>query len=128
MAQTKARVLVVEDDPSLRRVIEIVLEGGGYLVDQAQHGAAALERMAEQRPDIVIADLKMPLMDGFELLGRVRSEPALQAIPVLLLTGNPEAARGADGADGILVKPFEPADLIAMIEKLTEQDAATATV
>ena len=122
------RVLVVEDDPTLRRVIELVLEAQGYIVDQAHHGAAALETMAASRPDIVLADLKMPLMDGFALLERMRAEPSLQMIPLVLLTGNLDAARGAVGADGVLVKPFEPAELIAMIAKLTQQDAATATV
>ena len=122
------RVLVVEDDPTLRRVIELVLEAQGYIVDQAHHGAAALETIAASRPDIVLADLKMPLMDGFALLERMRAEPSLQMIPVLLLTGNLDAARGAVGVDGILLKPFEPAELIAMIAKLTQQDAATATV
>ena len=118
------RVLVVEDDPTLRRVIELVLDARGYVVDQARHGGAALERMAELAPDVVVADLRMPLMDGHELLERVRAEPLLKNIPVILLTGNLEAARATVGADAVITKPFEPADLIATIEKLTEKDAA----
>ncbi|SRR6266536_1746528 len=122
------RILVVDDDPSLRRVIELVLDARGYVVDQARHGRAALERMAELPPDAVVADLRMPLMDGHELLERMRAQPALEAIPVILLTGNLEAARGALGADAVLIKPFEPADLCAAIERLTEKDAATSSV
>src|SRR3954469_24423044 len=113
------RVLVVEDDPTLRRVIELVLDARGYVVDQARNGKAALERMAELPPDVVVADLRMPLMDGYELLARMRAQPALGAIPVILLTGNLEAARAARGADAALTKPFEPAKLIATITKLT---------
>ena len=122
------RVLVVEDDPTLRRVIELMLDARGYVVDQARNGKAALDWMAELPPDVVVADLRMPLMDGHELLERMRAQPALEAIPVILLTGNLEAAGAALGADAVLTKPFEPADLIAMIEKLTEKDAATSDV
>ena len=122
------RVLVVEDDPTLRRVIELVLDARGYAVDQARHGGAALDRMAELPPDVVVADLRMPLMDGHELLQRMRAEPRLEAIPVILLTGNVEAASEAVGADVIITKPFEPADLCAAIERLTERDAAASAV
>src|SRR5258705_11044866 len=103
------RILVVEDDPTLRRVIELVLDARGYAVDQACHGKAALDRMAELPPDVVVADLRMPLMDGYELLERMRAQPALEAIPVILLTGNLEAAQSALGADPVLTQPSEPA-------------------
>jgi CheY-like chemotaxis protein len=121
-------VLVVEDDATLRRVIELVLEARGFVVAQARHGDMALELMAESRPDIVVADLKMPVMDGYELLERMQQDPNLQHVPVILLTGNLEAGRTAEGADAVLVKPFEPADLIATIERLTEKDAAPSAV
>ena len=122
------RVLVVEDDPTLRRVIELVLDARGYAVDQACHGKAALDCMAELPPDVVVADLRMPLMDGHELLERMRAQPALEAIPVILLTGNLEAARAGLGADAVLTKPFEPADLITTIAKLTERNVETSAV
>ena len=73
-------VLVVEDDPTLRRVIEMVLEARGYEVAQARHGAAALERMAASIPDVVIADLKMPVMGGRDLVERMRLDPQLHDI------------------------------------------------
>ena len=122
------RVLVVEDDPTLRRVIELMLEARGYVVDQARNGKAALDRMTELPPDVVVADLMMPLMDGHELLERMRAQPALEAIPVILLTGNLEAARAGLGADAVLTKPFEPADLITTIAKLTERNVETSAV
>src|SRR5690348_8488160 len=121
-------VLVVEDDAALRQVIELVLEARGYIVGQARHGGVALELMADSRPDVVVADLKMPVMDGYELLQRMDQEPTLQHIPVILLTGNLEAGRSALGADAVLVKPFEPDELVATIERLTEKDTATSTV
>ena len=122
------RVLVVDDDPTLRRVIELVLDARGYVVDQAPNGKAALERMTELPPDVVVADLRMPLMDGYELLERMRAQPPLEAIPVILLTGNLEAARAALGANAVLTKPFEPAELIATIAKLTERNVETSAV
>jgi CheY-like chemotaxis protein len=70
----------------------------------------------------------MPVMDGYELLERMQQDPNLQHVPVILLTGNLEAGRTAEGADAVLVKPFEPADLIATIERLTEKDAAPSAV
>jgi CheY-like chemotaxis protein len=115
-------VLVVEDDPTLRRVIEMVLEARGYEVAQARHGAAALERMAVSIPSIVIADLKMPVMDGGELIEQMRLDPLLQAVPVVLLTGNPDGARSVQGAGAIVVKPFDPEVLASTIERLTEKD------
>ena len=122
------RVLVVEDDPTLRRVIELMLDARGYVVDQARNGKAALDRMTELPPDVVVADLMMPLMDGHELFERMRAHPALKAIPVILLTGNLEAARAGLGADAVLTRPFEPADLIATIAKLTERNVETSAV
>jgi CheY-like chemotaxis protein len=115
-------VLVVEDDPTLRRVIEMILEARGYEVAQARHGGAALERMAVSIPTIVIADLKMPVMDGRELIDRMLLDPQLRDVPVVLLTGNLDAARTVPGAGAIVVKPFDPEVLASTIERLTEKD------
>src|ERR1051325_5986430 len=117
-------VLVVEDDPTLRRVIEMVLEARGYKVAQARHGAAALEQMAVSIPGIVIADLKMPVMGGRELIEQMRLDPRLQAVPVVLLTGNPDGALSVLGTGAIVVKPFDPGTLASTIERLTEKDSS----
>jgi CheY-like chemotaxis protein len=114
-------VLVVEDDPTLRRVIEMVLEARGYEVAQARHGAAALECMAVSIPGVVVADLRMPVMDGRELIENMRLDPRLQEIPVVLLTGNADGAQTA-GAGAIVIKPFDPEVLATTIERLTEKD------
>jgi len=117
-------VLVVEDDPTLRRVIEMVLEARGYEVAQASHGTAALEHMAVSIPAIVIADLKMPVMDGRELIAHMRLDPRLLAVPVVLLTGNPDGASSVAGAGAIVVKPFDPGVLAGAIERLIEKDSS----
>ena len=105
----------MEDDQSLRVVIRMVLEQASYEVLEARHGAAALELMEGELPDLVVADLRMPLMSGVELIGRLRSNPKTASVPIVLLSGllpDPEVTRLADA---VVAKPFEPADLLAAI-------------
>jgi len=109
------RVLIVEDDQSLRVVIRMVLEQARYEVIEARHGAAALELMESEMPDLVLADLRMPLMGGVELIGRLRSSPRTASVPIVLLSGllpDPEVTKLANA---VVAKPFEPADLLAAI-------------
>ena len=109
------KVLIVEDDPSLRTVIRMVLEQARYEVLEARHGIAALELMESDMPDLVVADLRMPLMDGVELIGRMRSSQKTASVPIVLLSGllpDPEVTKLADA---VVAKPFEPADLVAAI-------------
>ena len=116
MDQAK-KVLIVEDDQSLRVVIRMVLERARYEVLEARHGAAALELMESEMPDLVLADLRMPLMSGVELIGRLRSSPTTASVPIVLLSGllpDPEVTRLANV---VVAKPFEPADLLAAISE-----------
>jgi CheY-like chemotaxis protein len=109
-------VLIVEDDPSLRTVIRMVLEQAHYEVLEARHGLAALELMESDMPDLVVADLRMPLMNGVELIGRMRSSPNTASVPIVLLSGllpDPEVTKLADA---VVAKPFEPANLLAAIK------------
>jgi CheY-like chemotaxis protein len=108
-------VLIVEDDPGLRTVIRMVLEQGHYEVLEARHGIAALELMETDMPDLVVVDLRMPLMNGVELIGRMRSSQRTASVPIVLLSGllpDPEVTKLADA---VVAKPFEPADLLAAI-------------
>src|SRR5260370_9408230 len=93
----------------------MVLEQARYEVLEARHGIAALELMENEIPDVVIADLRMPLMNGVELMGRLRSSPATASVPIVLLSGllpDPEVTKLANA---VVAKPFEPADLRAPI-------------
>lgn len=112
-------ILVVEDDASLRSVIRLVLESRGYAVNLAVNGSDALDQMEASRPDLVLADVRMPVVDGRELLRRMRASSALRAIPVGLLSGDVDGARGQVAADFVVIKPFEPAELVDAIEKAT---------
>jgi CheY-like chemotaxis protein len=108
-------VLIVEDDLSLRTVIRMVLEQARYEVLEARHGAAALELMESDLPDVVIADLRMPLMNGVELIGRMRSSPKTASVPIVLLSGLLPEVEVTKLADAVVAKPFEPAELLAAV-------------
>jgi CheY-like chemotaxis protein len=115
-------VLVVEDDPTLRGVIRLVLEKAGYAVDEASHGTAALELLAGAVPDAAVVDSRMPVMNGAELIARMRADARTAAVPVVLLSGFGESAAGASSADAVLAKPFEPTRLIECLKDLAPAD------
>ena len=115
-------VLVVEDDDAIRNNIARLLKLEGYETVAAVNGALGLARARELRPDIVISDIGMPELDGFQLLEAVRADPALAATPVMLLTALDDRAtmrRGMTaGADDFLAKPFTRVELLEAIEGL----------
>jgi two-component system response regulator MprA len=110
---------VVDDDPLIQKMMRRVLEAEGYAVALAGDGPAALETVRVQPVDLVILDVMLPGMDGFEILRTLRQESAL---PVLMLTARDEAAdkiAGLDyGADDYVVKPFNPDELLARVRAL----------
>jgi len=111
------RVLVVDDDEDIRTILRLLLEGEGYCVALAANGREALDRVAERPPRLVLLDLHMPEMSGWEAHQRLREQRA--AIPVVFMTAGEHARREADrhGADGFLAKPFELADVLRTIER-----------
>lgn len=113
-----ARILVVEDDPSLRTVIRLVLEQAGHEIAEAANGRVALEKLEQAAPDLIVADAKMPFLTGAELIEQIRSQPALAALPVVLLTGLPASVPQDSGADAIVAKPFEKTQLLNVIGRL----------
>jgi len=118
-AQTlkKFCVLVVDDEPRIIRFLDIKLKTSGYEVLTADSGTEALEQLQSSEPDMVVLDLVMSGMDGFETLKQLR---ALSAVPVIILSGkesNADKVKGLElGADDYLSKPFSPEELIARIE------------
>ena len=96
----------------------MVLERGGYEIEEAPHGAAALGMIVARRPDVVVADLKMPVMDGLELISRIRDDAATADVPVILLSGASELGEATHQASAVLAKPFDPADLLATVQSL----------
>jgi DNA-binding response OmpR family regulator len=116
------RVLVVDDEPHVVRLVEINLTQLGFEVSGASDGEECLARVAEEKPDLVILDVMMPRLDGFETLSRLRADPATAEIPVIMLT-----ARAQDddtfegygrGARWYLTKPFSPTELRATVRRV----------
>ncbi|GAC1507436.1 MAG: hypothetical protein NVS1B3_07830 [Candidatus Dormibacteraceae bacterium] len=120
------RILVVDDDPSTRFLLRLIFEGSGHEVNEAQHGVAALIKIKDALPDLVLTDMMMPVMDGGELIRHLRSNPRTAGVPILALTPNPDAREAARGADYVLGKPFAQAMLLATVNSiLAEQQLAT---
>lgn len=116
------RILVVDDESNLRLVLRLILEAAGYEVAEAAHGADALEQTTETRPDLVLTDLMMPVMNGSELIERLRADPETAGIPIVVISANPRAARPE--GDAQVGKPFDADALLETIRSLTEDEAA----
>jgi DNA-binding response OmpR family regulator len=116
------RILVVEDDRDLRFVIRMILEHAGYEVAVARNGIAALESIGAEPPDLIIADLTMPVMSGVELVDQLRANRATVSIPVVLLSGGQVDSATLQRVEAIVTKPFEPDHLLACIETALHAD------
>jgi CheY-like chemotaxis protein len=125
------RVLVVDDSLSVRRAIERMLSPNGLTVLAACGGSEAMERLAGERPDLVICDVMLPEVDGYEVCRFVRRQPELAGVPVLLISGagSPEVEeRAAEvGAAGVLTKPFTAKNLVSRVEGLVAAGRAPGT-
>jgi len=119
-------VLLVEDDLDGRRLYAQWLTAAGFHVQEAHNGLQALERAFDSRPDVVVTDLHIPGIDGFELARRLKQDPRTLDVPVLAVTGyvafasDPGRALRA-GCDAVLPKPYSPEDLEAAIRNLIEE-------
>lgn len=115
-------ILVVEDDANILRQIAFNLENHGYSVSTAMSGAEALRQMMLSRPGLLITDIMMPGMDGYELVATLRQDEHLADLPVIMLTARTEdedVTRGyTSGTDLFLTKPFRPAELLAFVERI----------
>ena len=112
-------VLIVDDEFGLADITADLLTEAGYEVALAINGKLGLASLTTRRTDIVLTDLMMPVMDGPEMIRRMRADPALAAIPAILMTALPEVVP-AEGAmhDALLVKPFTITELLAVIHRL----------
>lgn len=112
-------ILVADDEEDVRELVIYRLSRSGYRVLGAGDGLEALELAAERRPDLMVLDVMMPKLDGYDLTRRVRAEDALRSIPVILLTARSQQSdvdRGFEaGADDYLEKPFDPDELVARV-------------
>ena len=116
------RILAVDDEPNIVRLIQVNLMRQGYQVETANNGVEALAKIRESMPDLLVSDVMMPEMGGFELLKNIRMDPALKDLPVIMLTAktqDTDVLTGyAGGADMYLTKPFNPAELLQFVKRI----------
>ena len=130
--QTRSRqkVLIVDDDRMIRMLVKLLLDKAGYDVIEGENGIHAIELSRAERPDLVILDLMMPQMDGFQALDRLRRDLSLAALPVIVLTAEsgPDTERRVLelGADDYLIKPFEPGVLLSRVGAVFRRAGRTA--
>jgi diguanylate cyclase (GGDEF)-like protein len=113
-------ILVVDDDPDIARFVEVNLRSAGYEVSVAGDGEEALERAGEIRPDLVLLDVMMPRLDGFEVAQRLRKNPQTANTSIIMLTAkalSSDKVTGLQsGADDYIIKPFDPIELLARVK------------
>jgi two-component system cell cycle response regulator DivK len=113
------RILVVEDQEDLRGVLRTLLAGSGYEVAEAADGQAGVVHAKSEPPDLILMDIQMPVMDGYEATRQIKADPKLKAIPIVAVSsfamkGDEEKARAA-GCDHYVTKPYSPIQLLRMI-------------
>ena len=117
----KQKILIVEDEESLLKLESILLTSKGYDVRGVSNGREALEAIAEEKPDLVLLDIMLPEIDGFEVCQRIKENPATKEIPVVMLTAKKsreDMARGEKvGADWYITKPFKSVMVIETIQR-----------
>lgn len=117
------KILVVDDEPFIVEMVSSRLKAGGYDTVTAGDGETALEKVRSEKPDLIILDVMMPKMDGFQVCAALKQDERYQSIPVLMFTakgGDEDRQIGLEdcGADGYMTKPFDPQKLLAKVSEL----------
>ena len=117
----KKRILVVEDQEDNRQILRDLLATTDYEVIEAENGEEALAAVAKHRPDLILMDIQLPILDGYEATRRIKADPALNSIPIIAVTsyalsGDEQKAR-AGGCDDFVPKPYSPRQLLAKIRQ-----------
>ncbi|MEK4876408.1 response regulator transcription factor [Bacillus sp. FSL W8-0102] len=119
-----AKILIVDDDPHIRKLLQVILSEKGFTILEAQDGKDALSLLDSEKVDLIILDIMMPNMDGWDLCENIRAYYS-DSLPILMLTAKGETVQKVKGfnlgADDYLVKPFHPAELIARIKALLKR-------
>jgi DNA-binding response OmpR family regulator len=120
-----ARILIVDDEPNIVLSLEFLMEQAGFEVAIAEDGEAALAQLAAFRPDLVLLDIMLPVLNGYEVCQRIRAHPDWSGTKVVMLSAKGrelEVSKGlALGADAYVTKPFSSRDRIALVQKLVAQ-------
>ena len=116
------RILVVEDQEDLRGILSDLLAGSGYEMLEAADGQAGVDKAKTEKPDLILMDIQMPVMDGYEATRQIKTDPDLKSIPIVAVSsfamkGDEEKAR-ASGCDHYITKPYSPTQLLKTVRSL----------
>lgn len=116
------KIVLAENEPQIARLVEFKLKKEGYEVIWKPNGEEALEAIRKGKPDLILLDIMMPVMDGYGVLRRIREDENLKSIPVVMLTARAQerdVVKGINsGAEDYITKPFHPAELLARVKKI----------
>lgn len=116
------KILIADDRPEVVELVRVTLESGDYQIFEACNGKEALEKIRKEKPDLVLLDVIMPKMDGFEVCRKLKKDPGTQKIPIIMLTAKGQKVdqeKGRKlGTNGYIVKPFSPSALLIKIEEI----------
>jgi DNA-binding response OmpR family regulator len=119
-SDSKTRVLVIDDEAPIRLLCRVNLEAEGMVVIEASDGRSGLEKARSERPDVILLDVMMPVMDGWQIAGELLDDPTTSGIPIIFLTARAEfrdRAKGLDiGGVDYVTKPFNPLELAPLVE------------
>ncbi len=132
MSQTKKEkeragtILIVDDEPTIREVLWSLLTEEGYLLDSAENGHDGYEKARKLIPDLILLDVTMPVMDGFEACRKIRTEPPLAQVPIIMVTALADAGSRLrsieSGANDFISKPFDLDELLAKVKSITKDN------
>jgi two-component system cell cycle response regulator DivK len=116
------RILVVKDQEDNRQILRDLLGSAGYELTEAENGEDAIAAVAKGRPDLILMDIQLPVMDGYEATRRIRTNPDLKSVPIIAvtsyaLTGDEDKALAA-GCNGYVSKPYSPRELLAKVRSI----------
>ena len=115
------RILVVEDQEDNRQILRDLLGNAGYELIEAENGEEALAAVARHRPDLILMDIQLPVMDGYEATRRIRTNPGLKSVPIIAVTSyalaGDESKALAAGCDAYVSKPYSPRQLLAKVRE-----------
>lgn len=116
------KILVVDDEPDLLKVMTFRLKKLGFGIIEATDGQKAIDLIREHRPDLILLDLRLPIIDGWEVCRRIKADEQLEHIPIIFLTASASAVNLKKAkelkAEDFIVKPFEPEELLEKVKKL----------
>src|SRR5215217_7001201 len=118
-------ILVVEDQEDNRQILRDLLKSADYEMIEAETGEEALAAVAKRRPDLILMDIQLPILDGYETTRRIKADPAMRSVPIIAVTSyalsGDEAKARAAGCDDYVTKPYSPRQLLAKIRDYLQQ-------